>query len=267
LVAPKVILRDPNHNELEVSVVKKYNKIYFEDGWCELKDIYHIPFGAWVTLTYIEPKLLLIRIINRFGREVEYPQHNPPLRRLLTNLGSSTIPSPNIRVRPLTFVRTYVKKMTFDDIHSGTLVLFLLCLQLLILIYFVYYCFTYSYHSPLKQILPWYGFGERVFYFEHAGLALVDHKGTHFHCKLTFGVDRAGEMCCKVSNGWIDFCKYYGLAVGDKVRFCVTDITDYYMMYVCVYPHLGIETTIDYPLTDGSRIPLYISQRYFVAHG
>ncbi|KAK2422530.1 hypothetical protein QL285_033058 [Trifolium repens] len=237
LVAPKVILRDPNHNELEVSVVKKYNKIYFEDGWCELKDIYHIPFGAWVTLTYIEPKLLLIRIINRFGREVEYPQHNPPLRRLLTNLGSSTIPSPNIRVRPLTFVRTYVKKMTFDDIHSGTLV------------------------------LPWYGFGERVFYFEHAGLALVDHKGTHFHCKLTFGVDRAGEMCCKVSNGWIDFCKYYGLAVGDKVRFCVTDITDYYMMYVCVYPHLGIETTIDYPLTDGSRIPLYISQRYFVAHG
>ncbi|WJX34414.1 hypothetical protein P8452_22532 [Trifolium repens] len=89
--------------------------------------------------------------------------------------------------------------MTFDDIHSGTLV------------------------------LPWYGIGERVFYFEHAGLALVDHKGTHFHCKLTFGVDRAGEMCCKVSN--------------------------------------GIETTIDYPLTDGSRIPLYISQRYFVAHG
>jgi hypothetical protein len=186
---------------------------------------------------------------------------------LLTDPGSSTIPLPNIRVRPLTFVRTYVKKMTYDDIHSGTLVLFLFCLQLLILIIFVCYCCTYNYHLPLKQTLPWCGFGESAFCFASSGLELVDHKGTHFHCKLTFGVDRAGELCCKVSNGWIDFCKYYALAVGGKVRFCVTEVAHDLMMYVCVYPQLGIETTIDYPLTDGSRIPLYISQRYFVAHG
>jgi hypothetical protein len=154
LIAHRVILQDPNHNELEVRVVKKYKKVYFDDGWCDLRDIYCIPFGAWVVLTYIEPKLLLIRLINRFGREIEYPQHNPPLRRLLTDPGSSTIPLPNIRVRPLTFVRTYVKKMTYDDIHSGTLVLFLFCLQLLILIIFVCYCCTYNYHLPLKQTLP-----------------------------------------------------------------------------------------------------------------
>ncbi|WJX18600.1 hypothetical protein P8452_65375 [Trifolium repens] len=45
-VSEYVILRDPNHNEFEVQVVKKVNEIYFGDGWHSLKDAYDIKFNA-----------------------------------------------------------------------------------------------------------------------------------------------------------------------------------------------------------------------------
>jgi hypothetical protein len=57
------------------------------------------------------------------------------------------------------------------------------------------------------------------------------------------------------------------LAEGDRVRFCVAQPAHNYMMYVCVYPQVGIQTTLTYPLDDGSEIPLYVSQQHFITHG
>jgi hypothetical protein len=44
-----------------VHVVKKSNELCFEDKWFGLKDVYDICFGAWVTFTYVGPKLLTTR--------------------------------------------------------------------------------------------------------------------------------------------------------------------------------------------------------------
>jgi hypothetical protein len=49
--------------------------------------LYDIPFSAWVTFTYIDPKLLTIKIVTRWGEEVKYPACNTPLRRLLDRVG------------------------------------------------------------------------------------------------------------------------------------------------------------------------------------
>jgi hypothetical protein len=126
-------LRDPNNNEFEVHVVKRSKKMYFEDGWIGLKDVYNIRFGAWVRFTYRDPKLLTIRVTTRWGEEVKYPASNPPLRRLLSRVGfdiltgfpkSSSLSSAH-SLSPA-FVRSYVKELTYHDVHSGVLVLALL---------------------------------------------------------------------------------------------------------------------------------------------
>ncbi|GAU51570.1 hypothetical protein TSUD_287210 [Trifolium subterraneum] len=96
-----VILRDPNLNEFEVHVTKKSNKLYFDKG-----------------------------IITRWGVEVKYPTHSPPLKRLLDrtdldNPSSSRVlrPSLNVYVPYRSFVRTLMKQVTKHDIHSGVLTL------------------------------------------------------------------------------------------------------------------------------------------------
>jgi hypothetical protein len=124
-----VILRDPNNNEFEVHVIKMSKKLYFDDGWFGLKDFYDIPFGAWVTFTYLDPKNLAIKLATRWGEEVKYPTCKPPLRCMLTRAGFDIVdgsfgplaPS-SCCVPSRSFVCTFVKKMTCNDIHSGTLV-------------------------------------------------------------------------------------------------------------------------------------------------
>ena len=82
-IEPFVILEDPNQNKIEVCVNKKSNKLYFDEGWSIIKDVYDILLGAWVSFAYVNSKLLLIRLITRWGTEVEYPSYNPPLKYLL----------------------------------------------------------------------------------------------------------------------------------------------------------------------------------------
>jgi hypothetical protein len=36
--------------------------VLFGDGWSRLKDVYELWFGAWVNLTYIDPKHLVMRL-------------------------------------------------------------------------------------------------------------------------------------------------------------------------------------------------------------
>jgi hypothetical protein len=130
-ISEYIVLRDPNHNEFEVHVSTKSNETCFDDGWSVLKDVYHIPFGAWVTFTYVTPSLFTIRVNSRWGAEVTYPNNDPPIRRLLArNVGkngvcsSSLVVSSNVIGRPTPPICSYTKKLTFYDIHSGTLVLF-----------------------------------------------------------------------------------------------------------------------------------------------
>ncbi|GAU45372.1 hypothetical protein TSUD_89920 [Trifolium subterraneum] len=235
------MLRDPNLNELEVHVTRKSNKLYFDKGWSELKHIYDLSFGAWVTFGFVNPKFLTIRIITRWGVEVKYPIHSPPLKRLLDRTDLDNSPSPhllrpslNICVPSGSFVRTFVKKITPTDIHYGILV------------------------------LPWRGFGEFAFAFGYSDLVLVDCLGEHYPCKLTIGVDAEGEYACKVSGGWIDLCTVHGVVEGTRVGFCVTQPARDYVIYVTAYPEMGIRATLSYPLNDGSQTPLYVSHHYFL---
>ncbi|MCH81821.1 hypothetical protein A2U01_0002614, partial [Trifolium medium] len=193
--------------------------------------------------TYVNPKLLNISLTTRWGTDVKYPFHDPPLSHMLTRtdsdpkLGSSTLlRSCNGPVLPRSFVCSYLKKLTAYDVESGILV------------------------------LPWYGFGESAFAFTFSDLVLVDHTGARYPCSINFGVDAQGELACKVFGGWADLCRGHRLVQGDKVRFAVNEPAHNYVMYVCVYPRIGIETTLSYPLNDGSYLPLYVSQQYFVAY-
>ncbi|MCI38379.1 hypothetical protein A2U01_0059607, partial [Trifolium medium] len=77
----------PNRNEFEVHVMKKSDDLHFEEGWFGLRDVYDIWFGAWVTFTYVNPKLLTISLTTRCGTEVKYPTKVGGDR----GLGSSTL--------------------------------------------------------------------------------------------------------------------------------------------------------------------------------
>ncbi|XP_045794032.1 uncharacterized protein LOC123888912 [Trifolium pratense] len=243
LIDTHVILQDPNSNELEVRILKKGSEMYFEQGWMVLRDFYNLWFGAWLKFRYVNPRLLVISLTSRWGIEVPYPLHDPPFKHMLATFGiqpkidQSTVAgvSSNPIVPTRSFTRSYFKKLTSYDVESGIL------------------------------ILPWYGFGEFAFAFTFSHIVLVDHMGCRYPCSLEFSVDDDGELACKVSGYWMEFCKKHHLIQGNRIRFAVNEPALNYVMYVCVYPQLGTETTLSYPLSDGSYLPLYVSQQYFVA--
>ncbi|XP_045802509.1 uncharacterized protein LOC123896121 [Trifolium pratense] len=242
LVDEHVILQDPNHNEIEVRVLKKCSEMTFEQGWTTVRDFYHLWFGGWLSFKYVSPKLLAISLMTRWGNEVVYPFHDPPFKQLLANGGvgpkicSATLPkiSSNPFVFPMSFRRSYFKRLTTYDVESGILV------------------------------LPWYGFGEFAFAFTFSKLVLVDHTGCRYPCSIQFSVDDNGELACKVFGFWMEFCKKHQLSQGDRIRFAVNEPTRDHVLYACVYPQIGVETTLSYPLNDGSYLPLYVSQQHFV---
>jgi hypothetical protein len=84
------------------------------------------------------------------------------------------------------------------------------------------------------QILPWYGFGESVFAFAYPDLVLVDTTGERYICSLKFGVDNEGELACKVSRGWVDFCTDHGVSEGHLVKFSIPYPSHDYVMYVSI---------------------------------
>ncbi|GAU39684.1 hypothetical protein TSUD_320970 [Trifolium subterraneum] len=242
LIDQYVVLRDPNLNEIEVRVVKRPDGLYFEEGWLELKKTYNIWFGGWVTITYVNPKLLAITLMTRWESEVKYPLHSPPLKLMLARVGnnhemdsSSSTTFSSGCLYPKWFLRSYFKELTNYDVHSGIL------------------------------ILPWYAFGQSAFAYVYSDLVLEDYTGARYQCNLQFGVDADGEFCCKVYGEWIDFCKAHHIQEGQRVRFAVTEPSSNYVLYVCVYPQIGLQTTLSYPLGDGSYLPLYVSQQYFIA--
>jgi len=53
--------------------------VYFKDGWHRLCDAYNVTSGAWVTLTYLNPSLFLMKLKDLHNDEIEYPKYTPPL--------------------------------------------------------------------------------------------------------------------------------------------------------------------------------------------
>jgi len=88
-VAPFVMIRDPNQNEIELGVEKKNGKVYFSAGWEILQRFYKIHGGTWITVVYANRHLFLFEIRNMHGEELVYPQFNPPQRLLLHNQRAS----------------------------------------------------------------------------------------------------------------------------------------------------------------------------------
>jgi hypothetical protein len=135
-----VILRDPNHNEFEVRIVKRWGEMYFGDGWHSLMDVYDIRLGAWVTIVYISPVLLKMMVSTRWCFEVSYPSYDPPLRHLLARsdprckIGSSVLNVCSVgSTQPMSLIKSYVKDLTLYDVHSGVLVIFKVYMNLRVL--------------------------------------------------------------------------------------------------------------------------------------
>ena len=124
-VDDKVILRDPNENVIVVDVDKKCHKVYLRNGWLRLKNIYDIRYGTLMTLTYVRPNLLLLRIKDKAGVEITYPR-NPALTipRYISTAGMTYM---------VHFYRTTVKILTSSDISLATWyhlhILFFLCVM------------------------------------------------------------------------------------------------------------------------------------------
>ncbi|KAK2408167.1 putative ureide permease A3 [Trifolium repens] len=215
-ISDYVILRDPFHNEFEVQVVKKDGEVLLGDGWHSLKSVYDICFGAWVTITYVNSNLLIIKLFTRWGVEFRYPCYNPPLRHLLfrggthCKFGSSVVEACSAAsTRPKSFVRSYVKELTLYDLHSGTL------------------------------FLPWCGFGESAFAHVFSDLILVDNAGNQYMCVLKIDVDSSGELSFNLSGGWNDFCTTHAVVEGDRVKFSVAQYIASNVMYASVYARAG----------------------------
>ncbi|GAU24583.1 hypothetical protein TSUD_289430 [Trifolium subterraneum] len=150
-------------------------------------------------------------------------------------VASSSFPaSLNIPIPQRSFLPTVVKKLTFYDIQSGTLV------------------------------LQWHGFGKSDFVFTSSDLLLIDYIGIQYNCKLKFSIDANGELYSKISGGWGDLCRAHRLVEGNRVRFALSKSPHDNAMHMCIYPHIGVQTTLTYPLGDGTELPLYVSQNYFV---
>lgn len=119
-------LVDPNNNEFEVLVERNNQGIYLTKGWYALIDFYNIYFGAWVMLVFHGLGRFNIRIKNRFGKTLRYPQFNPSVN-FTVEKNAIPVNMPNIVPRPfvhdeMNFQLTYEKKLEADEINAGFLV-------------------------------------------------------------------------------------------------------------------------------------------------
>jgi hypothetical protein len=120
-----VLLQDPKRNRIQVAIERKNAKIYLTDGWSRLKDFYGISLGGWVTVVYISPILLNIRVKTITGPEVYYPEKSPPYKLNLLHTPflriAYTGPPPYFH-SPSSFHHTLEKTLTSADIESEYLV-------------------------------------------------------------------------------------------------------------------------------------------------
>jgi hypothetical protein len=73
------VLNDPAYNEIEVLVEKIGDSVCFSQGWLELNGMYDLKYGGSVTLVNVQPSRFVIQVKDRYGEEINYPHHVPPM--------------------------------------------------------------------------------------------------------------------------------------------------------------------------------------------
>ena len=122
------MVRDQNHNEIELAVEKKNGKVYFADGWEIFQRFYKLFGGTWITIVYANRHLFLLEIRNMHGEELMYPHFNPPQKLLLQNQRATDYRNSFVRhgynahFLPTKFSHLLVKELRDADLTSGMLV-------------------------------------------------------------------------------------------------------------------------------------------------
>ncbi|CAJ2642478.1 unnamed protein product [Trifolium pratense] len=124
VIGNTVILQDTNLNQIQVVVERDKLGIYFTHGWSRLRDFYKISAGAWVVLTFVNPFLFHIKLINITGVPITCPLTNPPYKLMLEEgfqTGTWDAPIPFF-VMPKVNSHRLEKTLTAADVTSGNLV-------------------------------------------------------------------------------------------------------------------------------------------------
>lgn len=124
------VLNDPAYNEIEVLVDKIDGRVCFSQGWPELKALYDLKNGGAITLVNVQPSRFVIQVKDRYGEEVKYPHHEPPMS---LKLNHDLFPLPRRlvltakRVNPyqhdrMNFLFSFSKWLGVDEIKHAYLV-------------------------------------------------------------------------------------------------------------------------------------------------
>ncbi|CAJ2645132.1 unnamed protein product [Trifolium pratense] len=235
VIGNTVILQDTNLNQIQVVVERDKLGIYFTHGWSRLRDFYKISAGAWVVLTFVNPFLFHIKLINITGVPITCPLTNPLYKLMLEEgfqTGTWDAPTPFF-VMPKVYSHRLEKTLTVADVTSGNLTLL------------------------------WGGFCKDALPDEQSQLTLIDWIGnTWKECHLRF--DDGTKTTCKISGQWSDICKIHHLADGVVVKFGVTEASNNKVIYFKLSPFIGVRTTLHAPSKSGDRKFIHQTQHYFM---
>jgi hypothetical protein len=73
------VLNDPVFNQVEVVIEQKNGRLCITHGWHKLNKLYDLKWGAVVTIISVQPSRFVVQVKNRYGEEIKYPVHTPPL--------------------------------------------------------------------------------------------------------------------------------------------------------------------------------------------
>ena len=230
-----VMLRDPKNNEIEVRLEKKDEKVYFVNGWFGLRDFYHLNLGAWIDLTYENPRLLTMVVKNRFYEEIAYPNNTPPIISKLDRRAYGG--------NKISFHNTLTVILTESDVSTGYLVkttyLNLLYIEPLIM-YTRLIFLKGSDNGPilfilLFQVLSWYGFCQHHLSKNKTELTVIDYMGFEWKCEFRF-VQRIKTLCCRLGGDWGKICKARRFLVRSRFELVVMNERDNDVVYLKYIP-------------------------------
>jgi len=125
-----VVLNDPAYNEIEVLVEQKDGGVCFSGGWLQLKNLYDLQHGGMVTLVNVQASRFVIQVKDRYGEEIKYPHHVPPMSCKLDHdmfplhVGSLFTTKPYLPYRhdPNNFNFSFSKWLSVDEADKGFMV-------------------------------------------------------------------------------------------------------------------------------------------------
>lgn len=129
------VLNDLVFNQVEVVIEQKNGRLCITHGWHELNKLYDLKWGAVVIIISVQPSRFVMHVRNRYGEEIKYPVHTPPLFLKLNRaifpegMGSEfVIKKAHIPYRHdiVNFKFRAAKFLSVDDVASGVLVCVLL---------------------------------------------------------------------------------------------------------------------------------------------